>query len=189
MKELINFNKIENNLIYFNTKIVCIIKVEPIDYELKSNLERKSILNNFKNFLILLEDEIQFYIDIKRLNLQKNIKYIKECRQVDENVLDKQILSSYIEHIKSWLMVNELTSSTYYIVLKEELSLENINDFNLKNKYIKEAELNIKRKAYDIINNLTKCQNESRIINTSEIKNIIKDNISNLEIKMEDKNV
>ena len=76
-----------------NDKYIKIIKVLPINYNLKSNLEKEAILNSYKIFLKTCNFNIQILIQSNKedlsqhiLNIQKNIqkkknKYLKEISE------------------------------------------------------------------------------------------------------------
>ena len=58
-------------------KYVKIIKVYPINYNLKSELEKKSILNSYKIFLKTCNFNIQILIQSNKEDLSKHISKIK----------------------------------------------------------------------------------------------------------------
>ena len=71
-----------------NNKLIKIIKVNPINYNLKSNLEKESILNSYKIFLKTCNFNIQILIQSNKvdltqniLNIQKNIQEKQVCHQ------------------------------------------------------------------------------------------------------------
>ena len=56
-----------------NNKIIKIIKVNPINYNLKSDLEKEAILNSYKIFLKTCNFNIQIRTDNTSKNNTKNI--------------------------------------------------------------------------------------------------------------------
>ena len=60
-----------------NNKLIKIIKVNPINYNLKSNLEKESILNSYKIFLKTCNFNIQILIQSNKEDLNNHISKIK----------------------------------------------------------------------------------------------------------------
>ena len=61
-----------------NKKYIKIIKILPINFNLKSNLEKESILNSYKVFLKTCNFNIQILIQSNKENLEKNILNIEK---------------------------------------------------------------------------------------------------------------
>ena len=59
-----------------NNKLIKIIKVNPINYNLKSNLEKESILNSYKIFLKTCNFNIQILIQSNKEDLNNHISGI-----------------------------------------------------------------------------------------------------------------
>ena len=79
-KDWLKIKEIKDNGLIINDKkeFITILKIDPINYNLKSELEKEIILENYKNIFFNLETEIQIFIQSKKINLEENIKYIKE---------------------------------------------------------------------------------------------------------------
>ena len=60
-----------------NNKYIKILKIIPINFNLKSNLEKESILSSYKIFLKTCNFDIQILIQSNKENLQNNISNIK----------------------------------------------------------------------------------------------------------------
>ena len=60
-----------------NGKMIKILKITPINFNLKSNLEKEAILNSYKIFLKTCNFDIQILIQSSKENLTKNIQMIK----------------------------------------------------------------------------------------------------------------
>ena len=64
------FDKVlENGIIINKNSYIKIIKIKPINYDLKSNLEKEAILNSYKLFLKTCDFNIQILIQSKKENL------------------------------------------------------------------------------------------------------------------------
>ena len=79
-------------------KYIKIIQVYPINYNLKSDLEKSSILNSYKVFLKTCNFDIQILIQSSKEDLTNHIKKIQE--NVRENKYLEEISKEYISYIK-----------------------------------------------------------------------------------------
>ena len=75
-----------------NNNYVKIIKVQPINYELKSEFEKKTILNSYKTFLKNCNFDIQIIIQSNKEDISSNIKIIKEKEKSEKNNFIKDII-------------------------------------------------------------------------------------------------
>ena len=73
---------LENGIIKLKNKsYVKIIKIIPINFNLKSNLEKEAILNSYKIFLKTCNFDIQILIQSNKEDLSKHISKIKSKMQ------------------------------------------------------------------------------------------------------------
>ena len=141
-----------------------ILKIIPINYDLKSNFEKESILNSYKIFLKTCNFDSQILIQSKKENLSKHISILKEeeNKYIDKSVLD--IYSNYYSYIEELNKINKSSSKNFYIVLKyklenfrsEDVNKERIASTNLNDMYLKVKET------------LSRCGNTILDINTKE---------------------
>ena len=69
----------DNGIIKMKNNIfIKIIKIYPINYNLKSELEKKSILNSYKTFLKTCNFDIQILIQSNKENLSDHINKIRK---------------------------------------------------------------------------------------------------------------
>lgn len=85
------FEKIlENGIIKLkDSSYIKILKVNPINYNLKSELEKQAILNSYKNFFKGFNSNIQLIIQSKKEDLNQNYKILKDnnnFRELKENI-------------------------------------------------------------------------------------------------------
>ena len=82
------FDKIlEDGILVSNNKYIKIIKVLPINYELKSDLEKEAILNSYKLFLKVCDFDIQILIQSRKESLDSYISQIR--KQIEEEKNEK----------------------------------------------------------------------------------------------------
>ncbi len=128
---------LENGIVKLkNNKYIKIIKVEPINYNLKSELEKESILNSYKIFLKTCDFNFQILIQSNKQDLSKNISLIKNnIKNKRENYL-KKISEEYINYINEINLNKKSSSKNFYIIIpninnndqNEELILEELNE-------------------------------------------------------------
>ena len=174
VQEWLPFDKFFNNGIVKlkNNVYIKLVKIIPINFNLKSELEKNAILNSYKIFLKTFNSNIQILIQSSKENLSKHISQIKEknLNQKNENIL--KLSNNYIQFIEYFNQQKKSSTKNFYILLKN--FPENLN------KEVKEFE------EKNIINNLNdeyfvlkecimRCGNRViEIENKEQIKTIIK---------------
>ena len=143
-KEWLPFVEIlDNGVIKFPNYFVKIIKVFPINYNLKSNLEKEAILNSYKVFLKTCDFNIQILIQSKKENLSKHISNVQKSVSDEKNPKILEISEKYINYIKMKNEENRSSSKNFYIVIRselnnlingEEICINNLNDNYFKIK-------------------------------------------------------
>ena len=134
----------ENGIIKLkNNNYLKIIKIYPINYNLKSELEKKSILNSYKAFLKTCNFDIQIIIQSNKEDLSKHISKIKKQYNIEKGLNNSNIVNlsqKYIEFINKKNKEKNSSSKNFYILIKSQSNLENkeiVNIQDLKDKYLK----------------------------------------------------
>lgn len=152
----------DNGIIKMKNNIfIKIIKIYPINYNLKSELEKKSILNSYKTFLKTCNFDVQILIQSNKENLSDHINKIRKQMKKEENLNNFNINNfskKYIDFINKKNKEKNSSSKNFYILIKSQENIENqpkaiIQD--LKDNYLK------------IKDSLSRCGN-----NVEEIKDI-----------------
>ena len=149
VKEWLPLEKIyEDGIIKLkNNNYLKIIKIMPINYNLKSELEKKSIINSYKIFLKTCNLPIQILIQSKKENLDDHI--LKIQKNIKKNKKIKNIAEEYIKNIKSINLSKKSSTKEFYIIINNEKN--NIEEEIIKN------ELN--EKYFKIKECLSRCGN------------------------------
>ena len=116
-----------------NNKIIKILKISPINYNLKSDLEKEAILNSYKIFLKTCNFDIQILIQSNKEDLSHHISNIKKNIAKKENKYLEKISENYIEYINKINSERKSSSKDFYIIIS--------NKFNKKNKYVQTEEI------------------------------------------------
>ena len=154
-----------NGIIKLNkNKYIKILKVTPINYNLKSDLEKNAILNSYKTFLKTCNFDIQILIQSNKENLDNHIFNIEKNIQKKENNYLKEISENYINYIKKINSENKASSKDFYIIISNisnnKKELENINEI---------IENDLKEKYFKIKECLSRCGNEVYEISNPEL--------------------
>ena len=126
---------LENGIIKLKNKnYIKILKIIPINFELKSNLEKEAILNSYKIFLKTCNFDIQILIQSNKKDLSNHISKIKEKNKEEkENI--KILSEKYTNYIKKINIEKKSSSKNFYILIKEIPEIKKINT-NINEKII-----------------------------------------------------
>lgn len=160
---------LENGIIKVKNKnYIKILKIIPINFELKSNLEKEAILNSYKIFLKTCNFNIQILIQSNKENLNSHISKIKKNIDKKENKYLKNISQNYIEYINKLNFTKKSSSKIFYIIISNKL--------NKNSKFVESEEIiknDLKEKYFKIKECLSRCGNSViEVSNKKEINNI-----------------
>ena len=156
---------LENGIIKVKNKnYIKILKIIPINFELKSNLEKEAILNSYKIFLKTCNFDIQILIQSNKKDLSNHISNIKEKNKEEkENI--KILSEKYTNYIKKINIEKKSSSKNFYILIKEIPEIKKINT-NINEKIIFDK---LNDKYFCIKECLSRCGNV--VIDISDQKN------------------
>ncbi len=139
VQDWLPFQKIlDNGIIKLEENLyVKIIQINPINFNLKSELEKEAILNSYKLFLKTCNFDIQILIQSNKEDLSKHISKINSQKNIEkENI--KKISENYIGYIKRLNQNKKSSNKRFYIIIKniktheniktEEMIIEELND-------------------------------------------------------------
>ena len=151
-----------------NNKYIKIIKIIPINYNLKSNLEKESILNSYKILLKSCNFNIQILIQSNKENLEKNILNINKNIKKEKNKDLIRISEDYINFIQDINNSKKSSSKNFYIIISNSEEIRN------KNNSIDLIEEELNEKYFKIRECLSRCGNISYSLNSKkEIKKLL----------------
>ena len=126
-----------------NNNLIKIIKVNPINYNLKSDLEKESILNSYKIFLKTCNFNIQILIQSNKEDLSHHINNIQNNISKKGNKYLEKISKNYIQYINKINSERKSSSKDFYIIISNEnkknnnIQTEELLKNDLKEKYFK----------------------------------------------------
>ena len=114
----------DNGIIKMKNNIfIKIIKIYPINYNLKSELEKKSILHSYKTFLKTCNFDIQILIQSNKENLSDHINKIRKQIKKEKNLNNFNINNfskKYIDFINKKNKEKNSSSKNFYILIKSQ---------------------------------------------------------------------
>ena len=165
-QEWIKIEKIyANGIIKFNKKYLKILKIIPINYNLKSDLEKNAILNSYKIFFKTCNFNIQILIQSTKEDLEKNIENINKNILRKENCYLKEISKKYIEYINNLNSSKRSSTKNFYIIISKKENEENfIESFEIIKSDLKEKYFKIKDCLSRCGNSVIEIDNKEEII-------------------------
>lgn len=143
-----------------SNKYIKLLKIKPINYQLKSELEKSAILNSYKAFLKSYQANIQIIIQSKKEDFSKHIQKIKKQNKKENSSNKKNMVNLSKQYIDFIIQKNKEKSSSsknfYILIYFQKDNQNNINEMiyqELQEKYLKIKDL------------LSRCGNEVQEIN------------------------
>lgn len=156
---------LEGGIIERKEKFIKIIKIVPINYDLKSNLEKEAILNSYKLFLKTCDFNMQILIQSRKEDLSSYVSKIKNQIESEKNENLKEIYENFISFIKSQNKEKNSSSKNFFILVDYPIKE------NYQMKFVKE---NLNEKFFKIKDSLSRCGNLVYDISSkSEVQEIL----------------
>lgn len=154
------FKKILDNGIVLlkDNSYIKILKIFPINYNLKSELEKEAILNSYKIFLKTCNFNLQILIQSNKKDLSKHISQVQDK---NKNSSSEMISQKYIEYIQKLNEEKKTNSKNFYIITKEELTKDISENENIIIQKLNDNYFKIKE-------GLTRCGNKIEEISTKK---------------------
>ncbi len=144
------------------------MKVEPINYNLKSDLEKNSILNSYKIFLKTCNFDIQIIIQSNKKDLSEHLNQIEKNIQKKENKNIRKLGKQYINYIKKINSSQKNSSKVFYLIISD--NLKKIENSSNASEIIK---ADLREKYFKIKECLARCGNSViEVVDKKEVINI-----------------
>lgn len=155
-KKMIDFLEIKNvsNYLELKSKRIALIRVEPINYNIKNKEEKDSIISCFRKFINSLEFPVQIVMSTDNLNLDNYIniqrKRAEETIRKTNNEIYLKQFSDYEKHLKNIISESSILNRYFYLVIPEnhvgldiqvEICKELLKNLDLKYELIKNDDL------------------------------------------------
>lgn len=135
---------LQDGVLKTKTSYLKIIKVRPINYNLKSDMEKEAILNSYKLFLKTCNFDLQILTQSKKENLSAHIQKLREKMKKIKSEKLISISEQYIQYIQKMNYEKNSLNKEFYIIV-QNLIENNDSKINMRNKQeLKEKYLKIK---------------------------------------------
>lgn len=145
-----------------NESYIKIIKIIPINFNLKTDFEKEQILNSYKIFLKTCNFDMQILIQSKKEDLSGHVKNIQNNSQKENNPIIKKYSEEYLKFIQEKNNKNKSASKNIYLIIKN-------NSDNMEENIIQE----LNERYFKIKDCLIRCGNVVLECNKEEIKDIL----------------
>ena len=107
-----------------NNKYIKIIKIIPINFNLKSQFEKEAVLNSYKIFLKTCNFDLQILVQSKKEDLSKHISSVKNSTKKETKKI-KEISEEYINYLNKLNINKKSATKNFYIILKNDKKILN----------------------------------------------------------------
>lgn len=168
----------ENGIIKLReNNYIKIIKIIPVNYNLKSDLEKEAILNSYQTFLKTCQFDMQIIIQSNKEDLSEHIKKIRKQNEEQENEKMKLLSEKYIEFIQRKNLEQHSSSKNFYIIIQKS----NLSNKNSKTNFQEIIFQELNENYLKIKECLSRCGNLAISIDEPEtIKTILKSFLGNI---------
>ena len=142
MKKFLGIKDIKDNYINTNKNKIAILEVTPINFSIKPEKEKESIIKGFQKFLNSLDFPIQIFITTSDLNLDNYFKNLNSTKLESH-------FSDYKEFLLKIMKDNKVMNRNFYLIIKENSNLQNqveicidkLTSIGIKSKQLTDEEL------------------------------------------------
>jgi len=148
LEKALSLGEIRDNLIHANNKKIAVIKVESINFSIKTRKEKETIGYAFQKLLNSIDFPIQILMTTETLNLDSYLGVL-EKKMINDN--HKKIFDSYQSHMKSLVESDGAMNRNFYVVIPEtsdisiqiKLIEDRLHGLNLKTSRMKDKNLGL----------------------------------------------
>jgi len=154
--EEINIKDIRNNFLYTNdNKIICYIKIHPLNLFLISNKEKNSIKNQLSAEFSSEVKPMKFFSIARPVEVSSVLDDLRKLQTETLNQIQKMLLRAHIGEITRLTLSGDRVERQIYLMIWQEL-----NDY---------AEKDILKRAMDLSNKFAVSNIKTEILNEQEI--------------------
>jgi len=110
----------DNTIVLKDGSVRSVLKVTPVNFDLKSEDEQNSIIYGYQSFLNIIEFPIQILIRSKKLDIDMYLDSIVQVAEKQENPLLKDQTYDYIDFIKKLVDLADIMKKEFYVVIPSD---------------------------------------------------------------------
>lgn len=131
LMKIVDIKNIEDNIIKQSKSELAILEVIPMNFMLKTDIEKEAVIIGFQKFLNSLDFPIQIHITSTKIDLSSHFDYTskkvnekaKECNE-KEGVKLKTLVKDYSDFVNNSIIENNIQNRNFYIIIKKKDNLE-----------------------------------------------------------------
>lgn len=104
-------------LIMADGSLRAVLKVEPVNFELKSEQEQNAIIYSYQAFLNSLDFPIQILVQSKKLDLEQYLVRMQESQKQVTNELLRIQIEDYTGFVRRLISVANIMAKRFYVVV------------------------------------------------------------------------
>jgi len=118
MKKFLNLKSVEGDVLFLHNKKLSILKVEPLNFNIKNNGDKELLITSFQRFLNSLDFPVQISITTDTLNLDL---YLSKLEERVDKLKDKTytlLFNDYKKNLQERITL--LFDRSFYVVIPEK---------------------------------------------------------------------
>ena len=117
-QKYLDISEIRNDCVILKNGSLCsVILSSSINFGLKSSDEQKAVIQNYISFLNTIDFPMQIIIQSRPFNIKPYLAELESLRKKHTNELLKIQMADYASFVKEWVVLGEIMSRKFYIVL------------------------------------------------------------------------
>ncbi len=114
----IGIQSVNNGVIEIEeSKYRLILKTSSVNFELLSETEQDTLLDNFQGFLNTLSMPLQLCVRVREVDIDTYLSQLEATLTTSTELFYQRQLSTYAEYIRSLVTGNKILSRSFYIVI------------------------------------------------------------------------
>ena len=180
MSSFLGIKKISDNKVILNKGEIAILRIEPINFSIKTSEEKDSVIAGFQKFLNGLDFPVQFVVSTQDLNIDAYLDSLKS------RIKNKKLFADFELFINNLISDNKMHNRFFYLVIPKVTDLgiqvdvckERLQSIGLLTKRLNTGDLlNTFYDFFNDINDTRVLQESSNTLNYLIAPNSIQDNV------------
>lgn len=117
MKKLVEIKKIDNNIIKSHND-VAILQITPLNFSIKTQEEKDTIIYGFQKFLNGLDFPAQFVVSTNSLNIDTYLNHL------EKRATNPDLFKDFSSFMKSTIQKNEMRNRNFFLVIPKKSDLD-----------------------------------------------------------------
>lgn len=110
----------DNTIVLKDGSVRSVLRIEPVNFDLKSDQEQNSIIYGYQSFLNTLEFPVQILVRSKKLDIDMYLEKMVAQAENQKNPLLKDQTYDYIDFIKQLVDLADIMKKEFYVVVPND---------------------------------------------------------------------